>query len=418
MRTRNGDGTIFRRGSKFNAQITIGYHPDGRRIRRTKTRTTYTEAQKALGELRDLARQGIVTATGNPTFRDFAHQWLTLYASNTCKATTITGYRDLLNRYAFGYIGSVRLLDLRAEHIAQLLAQLKLSELSVSTRKQIRAIIRRILQSAFEQRIIPVNVAEFVPVPRKDNPDEPTAVREPLTKQESLTLLDLLSGSELHDIVALAIFTGMRRGEITGLKWSDIDSNEQTLTVRRTLKEARVAKPDGTYKTKIITDTPKTRNSRRTLPIGPTISRTLNSARTRQIKQRLGAGSAWLETDFVFTTPIGTPINPNGVSKKLRSTLKRLNLRHIRFHDLRHTCATLMLEAEAPLEEVSQALGHATITITKDIYAPYVQPLATRAIQRLDTHLAVQSVPPLKRVATNNTSNPRHDTPKGWIHDN
>lgn len=74
MRTRNGDGTIFKRGSKFHAQITIGYHPDGRRIRRTKTRTTYTEAQEALGELRDLARQGIVTATGNPTFRDYAHQ--------------------------------------------------------------------------------------------------------------------------------------------------------------------------------------------------------------------------------------------------------------------------------------------------------------------------------------------------------
>lgn len=307
---------------------------------------------------------------------------------------------------------------MRAEHIAKLLAQLKLSELSVSTRKQVRAVIRRILQSAFEQRVIPVNVAGFVPVPRKDNPDQPTAVKEPLTKQESLTLLSLLSGSELHDIVALAIFTGMRRGKITGLKWSDINLDEKTLTVRRTLKEGRIANPDGTYKTKIITDTPKTRNSRRTLPLGPTITRTLNSTRTRQAKQHLAAGSAWQDTDFVFTTSIGTAINPNGVGKKLRSTLKRLNLRHIRFHDLRHTCATLMLEAEAPLEEVSQALGHATIAITKDIYAPYVQPLATRAIQRLDTHLTVQSTQPLKRVATNNTSNPRHDTPKGWTHDN
>ena len=112
--------------------------------------------------------------------------------------------------------------------------------------------------------------------------------------------------------------------------------------------------------------------------------------RHKQQLQKMVAGNAWQETGYVFTNDIGGPLNPNGVSKRFSKLLTRMGYRHIRFHDLRHTTAVLLLIAETPLEQVSQLLGHSSIAITKDIYAPYVPALSNRAIAKMEEVLGIQ----------------------------
>ena len=397
MSSRYGDGSVFQlKSGKWSAQVTLGYRPNGRRIRRTKTCSTKAEAIKKLQRLREDAKTKTSNKSDVVTFGDFADYCLENHATQTCRQSTINGYRDLLERYTKSYLWHMRLRDIDPDHIIKLMKQLESYGLNHTSRKQVRGVVGKILQMGVEQRIISINAVKLTPVPKKDYFHQKTRVMDPLTQEEAIELIGLTQNHDLGAIIQISIAIGTRRGETLGLKWSDINFETGELKIQRSLKEHRVKQKDGSWKTHIGEDDVKTRNSRRTLTLGALTLKVLKAERHKQQLQKMVAGNVWQETDYVFTNDIGGPLNPNGVSKRFSKLLKNLGCRHIRFHDMRHTTAVLLLTAATPLEEVSQLLGHSSIGITKDTYAPFVPALSNRAIARMEEVLAFQNTPRLR----------------------
>ena len=392
MSSRYGDGTVFlRKDGKWSAQVTLGYRPNGRRIRRTKICNTKAEAIKKLQRLREDAKTKTSNKSEAVTFGDFANYCLENHLTQTCRKSTINGYRDLLERYTKSYLWHMRIRDIDPDHIIRLMKQLENHGLNNTSRSRVRIVVGRILQIGVEQRIIAINAAKLTPVPKKDSFHQKTRVKEPLTQQEAKELIRLTQDHDLGVIIQISIATGMRRGETLGLKWSDVNFDSGEVKIQRGLKEHRVNQADGSWKTHIGEDDVKTRNSRRTLTLGASSIKVLKAEKHKQQMKKLVAGNAWHETDYVFTNDIGGPLNPNGVSKRFSKLLEKLGCRHIRYHDMRHTTAVLLLVAGTPLEEVSQLLGHSSISITKDKYAPFVPALSNRAIARMEEVLAYQN---------------------------
>jgi integrase len=175
----------------------------------------------------------------------------------------------------------------------------------------------------------------------------------------------------------MCLYTGLRRGEVLGLKWSDLDLTRLRFTVRRTLGPNRVS-VNGQWHTSVGFENPKTKASMRTLVIHDAMVDILNRHRARQQEQVAAAGNRWIDHDLVFSSSIGTPTNPSNLRNQYKSFLEEHHLRFVRIHDLRHTFAYLALGGGLPLEAVSQALGHTDINVTKSIYAPMVQVLNER----------------------------------------
>ena len=393
MSSRYGDGSVFQlKTGKWAAQITLGYRPDGRRLRRTKTCLSKAEAIKKLQKLREDSKTKTSNKSEAITFGAFANYCLEHYATQTCRASTINGYRDLLERYAQGYLWHMRLRDIDPDHIIKMMKQLENHGLNHTSRKRVRGVVGKILQMGVEQRLIGLNAVKLTPVPKKDSFNQPTQVMVALTQQEAQQIIRETQNHPLGAIIQISIATGMRRGETLGLKWSDINFDTGEVKIQRSLKELRAKQTDGSWKTSICEDDVKTRNSRRTLTLGASTIKVLKAERNKQQTQKMVAGNAWQKTDYVFTNDIGGPLNPNGISKRFSKLLTRMECRHIRFHDMRHSTAVLLLQAGAPLEEVSQQLGHSSISITKDIYAPYVPALSNRAIAKMEEVLGNQNL--------------------------
>ena len=176
-------------------------------------------------------------------------------------------------------------------------------------------------------------------------------------------LLNEARGDRLEALYVLAVTTGMRRGELLGLKWSDIDLENATVSVRRTLTRTDNGK-------RVTLGDPKTKRSRRTIRLTPQAVEALRVHLEKQLQEMEALGDRYSDQGLVFTTEAGTPINPSNLRQRsLASLLKRAGLPHIRFHDLRHTCATLLLSKNVHPKFVQELLGHATIAITLDTYS-------------------------------------------------
>jgi integrase len=198
----------------------------------------------------------------------------------------------------------------------------------------------------------------------------------PLSADEARAFLNLVEGDRLGPLFAVAIATGMRQGELLGLRWSDVDLDGGWLVVRRTLRQ-------GTHEVA----EPKTERARRTLRLGAETVATLREHRRRQLEERLAAGPRWHDLDYAFASATGTPLDARNVTRTLHAALRRGGLRHQRFHDFRHAYATLMLEAGEELAIVSRTLGHADLSTTADVYAHLTPAMLERSAARMDAIL-------------------------------
>jgi integrase len=180
-----------------------------------------------------------------------------------------------------------------------------------------------------------------------------------LTAAEVARVLEAAEGSRYHDLLVLIAATGLRRGEAGALRWSDIDLDAGTLTVRGTLSRV-----DG----ELVVTEPKTERSRRTLPLSPSIVAMLRRHRKAQLAERLHAGSVWVDTGHVFATESGTPVEPRNIYRALAVAAEKAELENVGVHTLRHSAATAWLENGVHIKAVSDLLGHSSIAVTGDIY--------------------------------------------------
>ena len=377
---RRNIGTIYLRVNKktgartFVAQLEIGVTPTGNRIRPTRAAKTYAEAQKNLREMISQHEAGRLAIKKNDTVEELGLYWVRNIKINHVRQSTATDYESRLRREVFSYLGKKRVQDLTGRDVEKWMSTLKAQGKSASTINGARRVLFQLCKYATRQDLMTINpVSKTDPLKADSNR---TQVQEHWSKDEVKKALEASIGTRLDLFVHLALFTGMRRGEILGLQWSDIDLEHGTISVQRTLKEQTVLTPEGVGTSQLVVDEPKTKSGYRKLAIPGPLSNAFIRHTEGQKELKLAAGSSWVKSEFVITSTTGTAWNPNNLSKKFKSFMKENNLRPIRIHDMRHTAAHLSLEGNVRLEAVAQGLGHSRIEITKNIYAKNVPKLA------------------------------------------
>jgi integrase len=228
------------------------------------------------------------------------------------------------------------------------------------------------LEAAFRLGLVPRNVADMVDPPRKVSRQ-----MHVYTPDQARTLLDSVAGTRAEGLYTLALFTGMREGELLGLRWRDVDLAAGHLTIQSALKNVNNRRWLGK---------PKTEAGRRQITLAATTIAALRAHRARQLEERLRAGEAWQDLDLVFCTHTGNHIAGSNLRASHMRLVSRLGLPYIRFHDLRHTAATLLLLQAVPVKVVSEMLGHASVAITMNLYMhvlPSMQRAAAEAMEAL-----------------------------------
>ncbi|GAC1560809.1 MAG: site-specific integrase [Herpetosiphon sp.] len=364
MSTRRGqgEGSISQRASDslWTARVDLGY-VNGKRKRKQiygKTRKGVAEKLKML--LRE-QQQGLPIATAKQTVAQFLSQWLTDAVHGVVRQRTYESYKQIVEKHIIPGLGRHDLSKLTAQHVSGLLKAKHGQGLSPSTVKYIRTVLRIALNQAVKWDVIPRNVVAAVPAPKVERHE----VRA-MTPAEARTFLAAVKGDRLEALYSVALAIGLRQGEALGLHWQDIDLDAGVLRVRLSLQ--RIGG-------KLQLVAPKTEHSKRTIPLPlPTIA-ALREHKIRQMEERLLLGSDWLDQGLVFPTPMGTPMDKGNLGKQFRALLANAGLPRMRFHDLRHCCASLLLAQNVPGKVVQEILGHSQISITLDLYS-HVLPAA------------------------------------------
>jgi integrase len=299
----------------------------------------------------------------------------------TIRPRTWKRYAELMNRHAAPVLGKLPLAKLTAQQVQRLYSG-KLEEgLSSTTVHHLHAVLHRALSQAERLDLVGRNVCDLVDVPRMREREMHVLDREQVRR-----LLDTVRGDRLEALYVLALTTGMRQGELLALRWRDLDLDRGTLQVTATLQRTYGKEATCTLAA------PKTKQSRRQITLTRAARDALNAHRARQAQERLALGPAWDGTlELVFTDPTGRPLNQIQLTRAaFYPLLQRAGLPHIRFHDLRHTAATLLLGRGINPKIVSEMLGHATISITLDIYSHVLPDMQAQAAAEMDAALGIR----------------------------
>lgn len=362
-RRSNGDGSLYHdpRGH-WTAVVMVG----GRRIKRTGA--TRTEALRRLRLAKASASLGLPVGSGNVTVREFLELWL-VQLPGTVAGRTEESYRHAVRFYLIPRIGKHRLTKLSPSQVTGMLASMEAEGYSANTRRIARSTLRRALRMAERDGLIARNVAALAPGPRMEKKAGRT-----LTPAEARVLLEAARSDRLEAGWVTMLACGLRRCEMLGLAWEDVDLDAGTLRVCRSLVRVK-----GT----LILGETKTAGSRRTLYLPEEVVDVLRRHKARQAAERLAAGETWRHCGLVITTEIGTPYDPDNYRRKLSSLTTRAGLGHWSTNELRHSAASLMLAMGVPLKVVSETLGHSSIRLTADVYSHLLAPARREAAEAM-----------------------------------
>jgi integrase len=329
-----------------------------------------------------------VIASETQTVASYLEDWLAS-VKLTVRPRTWQRYEQYLRLHTTPYIGRTPLSKLTAQHLRRLYSNRLASGLSPQTVTHLHRMIHAALKQAMRWDLVPRNVADLLEPPRTVRPNMHT-----FTPAETRAFISAAGTSRLEALYVLAVTTGMREGELLGLHWRDVDLDSQSLRVVGSLQRL----PDN----QLAIVEPKTESSRRQIHLSSTATHALRRHRPRQAQERLLAGPTWHDEDLVFPNSIGRPINPTNLLRRdYYPLLDRAGLPRLRFHDLRHTAATLLLGANVNTKVVSEMLGHAQVAVTMDLYQHVTPTMQQAAAQVFDTLL---SAPVAVTVAVNSES--------------
>lgn len=359
------EGTIYKLPSgRWCAQILL----EGQRL--SKTFDTQKDGLEWIRRTRGQIDDGMSFANTKITLADFLIEWL-----NNTKASrqhsTWTKSEQICRSYIIPNLGQMKLQNLRPEHIQNLYRSLLDHEVGDYTIIKVHTVLHSALQQAARTGMISRNPASYAQPPK-----EPVSEMAILNESQVSQLLVAANEHRWEALYHLAVVTGMRQMELLGLKWTDLDWLHQTLIVERQLQ-----RPDGEG---IKFASPKTRYGKRALALGGKTIETLRAHSVRQLAERSAAGDKWIETGLIFTNSLGGPIDPRHLLRNFKKLLQAAGLPDIRFHDLRHTAASLMLNAGIPVIVVSRRLGHARASITLDIYGHLIPTMQVEVAEKID----------------------------------
>ena len=369
------EGSIYKReDGRWAATLSLGYE-HGKRRRKTYYGQTRKAVQEQLTAALRVQQQGLPISTNDrQTVAQYFVHWLETIKPTT-RFNTWARYEQYIRLYLAPSLGGIALSKLTPQHV-QALYSAKLTEgYAVTTIAHLHSVVHHGLDVALRLGLVQRNVSELV-----DAPPIQRAQTAPLSLAQVRALLSAAASDRLEALYVVAITTGMRQGELFALKWQDVDETSPSVYVRATLQSTHAG---------LVFYQPKTPRSRRKITLTSFAVKALRRHRARQLEERLARGPSWQEMDLVFTNMEGGALRKSNVlHDSFKPLLKRAGLPAIRFHDLRHTAATLMLLQGIHPKVVSEMLGHASISITLDLYSHVLPNMQKDAVGRMDTLLA------------------------------
>ena len=368
----------MKRGSTWTYVISLGHDEHGKRKQKwVGGHRTRKEAEDAMVATLERIRTGSFIDPGASTLREYLDEWLAA-VEPTLRITTWRSYEQMLRLWVIPRVGRIKLADLTPMHLRRLQADLLkngkrdgetgLSHQSVAN---CRRALKKALSDAVKWGLLAHNPMTFVDAPRVIAVSRPT-----WDATQAKAFLEVVADNELHAAWVLFLTTGMRRGEVAGLRWDAVDLDKASLAVRIN----RVSAGQGN---RVAEHPPKTKRGQRSIALDAGTVESFRAHRRRQLKDRLRAGPAWTETGFVFCGLDGLPLHPDTFTATFKRLRERLPLPAITLHDLRHTSATLALAAGVHPKVVSERLGHANISITLDLYSHVIEDMQSEAAEQI-----------------------------------
>lgn len=374
-------GYLQKRGKKWSFVIDIGRDGYGsRKQKRFSGFDTKKEAQQAMTEKINEVNQGTYIEPSKETFGDYVEKWFATRKKNL-RPSSFNTYKYLIQKHIIPQLGKIPLADLNTFHIETFYDRLQSGErnskpLAASTIRKIHQVINPALQkAATKYKLIQENPAKEVELPKLEEKE-----MDYYTEEEARYLLNnTRKNTRVHILFMLALSTGMRRGEILGLKWDDIDWKNKTLYVRRQLTTSNE-----------FVDV-KTKAARRSISLDDHTLEELKAHKSKQNEERLENGPAYQNKEnLIICTEIGSRYHPDNVKRTWNRLFNRKDMeeiRKIRFHDLRHTHATLLLKQGVHVKIVSERLGHSSVRTTLDKYSHVIPGLQEAAAQQFGNAL-------------------------------
>jgi integrase len=379
----NGEGTIYQRSDGRWEGAAYVLTTGGTFKRARVYGRTHDEARKNLTKLIEQSDQGIPMASQSWTVAEYLTYWLEHIVKAERRPKTYQGYEGVVRLHLIPGLGKKRLNKLSAQDVRIFVTRVRNEcqcckhgwdaerdkpqccakkggeccgeKLSVRMVQSIHAVLRNALQCAVREEVLPRNVAKLVPVtvPKYK-------VNRGLSVADARRVLKVAADERLYALYVLALCLGLRRGELLGLRWSDIDLDAETLEVSVSLQ--RVG-----GKLRLVP--PKTDDSARTVPLPPICVKALRDHAERQAVERVAAGMDWEGHGLVFPSRLGTPMEPDNLRRSWGRICHTAGITAVRFHDIRHTCVSLLLDLKVPPHIVREIVGHSDIEVTMTIYA-------------------------------------------------
>lgn len=366
----NGEGSITKRkDGRWMARYTV--HTDKGPKRRTVYGRTRADVSAKLARALADREDGLIFDDEGLTVEEYLRQWLKHSVEGTVRPSTFERNGQLVNLHISPALGRLKLKALTPAHVRWFYREKLDRGLSGATVHKMHVVLHKALGQAVRDGLIPRNATEAVKAPQVKREEI-----KPLSAAETKRLLEAARGDRFEAVYVLAVTAGLRQGEILGLRWDDVDLEDGMLRVRRTLTRV---------KGRFSLGQPKTAKSRRSVRLTKTAVEALRAHLSRQLEDVDRAGSLYRDGGLIVATEVGTPVNPTNLrNRSFGPLLARAGLPRVRFHDLRHTCATLLLGRNVNPKIVSEMLGHSSVSITLDIYShvvPDMQDGAARALE-------------------------------------
>lgn len=361
-RRSNHEGSIYQRKSDglWLGIALAGYDPSGKPIRRYVSSMKRTEVVRKLKDLHRTIDDGLLIKNEGVKVAELFERWFNDIMRHQVATSTFSNYQTIVRMHILPRLGGKRLTDLTVRDVDTLLSQKADSGLSPSTVRRIRAVLAQCLDQAIRWELLNRNAATLSRSPKMVRHEGRT-----LSPEQARQLLETLRGHRNEALYALMLSTGLRRGEALGLLWTDFDRETGVLRVARQLKR------EGPH---LVTTDTKTSLSRRAVNLPEPMLKALLDHADRQDAERGRLGSAWSDSGYIFTSSIGTPIDPRNLYREFQSICRKAGLGDWHPHELRHSAASLMLAQGVKLQVVSQVLGHSSIRMTADVYGHILDP--------------------------------------------
>lgn len=366
-RRANAEGSVFRRrDGRWAASVSLG---PGRR--KTVYGPTRDAVSAKLITLLKAREEGLPLAPERQTTGQYLGQWLEAVRP-TLRPESYRRYEEVCRLHIVPELGKIRLARLAPQDVQAAYARRLEAGLSRTSVQLLHGVLHKALDQAMRWGLVPRNVADLVSAPRRSTPEMRT-----LSPEEAGTLLEAASGERLEALYVLALTSGLRLGELQALRWRDVNLDGARLRVTATFQ--------GMANGKLLLAKPKTARSRREVHLSALAVAALRRHRVAQLEERLRAANFWEDHDLVFANERGRPLDGNNFRERaFARLLERAGLPRIRFHDLRHTAATLLMSQGVPIKVASEMLGHADIATTLRTYSHVLPGMQEQAAEAMD----------------------------------